>query len=327
MRLCRAVLLFFLAASCAPLAAQEKPASKMYRIGMLETVPIGANNRNLVEFHKGLQELGHVEGQTYIILYRSAEGRTERFAQLAADLVKQKVDVFLTRGTPATLAAVEAGGNVPVVASAIADPLETKVAASLQAPGGNVTGLTSNVNELGAKRMELLKALASGMTRIGALVNADNPASLATWKVIEAAAPGMRLKAQMIDVRKPEDLASAFEAAVKSGIDGLVVGLETLTAANQNLIIEYTARHHLPAIYAARQFVEAGGLVSYGVSYPNLYYRAAGYVDKILKGAKPGDLAMERPTKFELVINRKTARALDIAIPPDLLLRSDEIVD
>jgi putative tryptophan/tyrosine transport system substrate-binding protein len=319
MRLCRTLVVFLLAAMCAPLAAQEKP--RLFRIGMLETVPIGANNRNLVEFHKGLQELGYIEGQSYLILYRSAEGRTERFPQLAADLVKQKIDVFLTRGTPATLAALEAGGDVPVVASAIADPLETKL------PGGKVTGLTSNVNELGVKRMELLKALASGMTRVGALINPDNPASLASWKVIEGAAPGMRLKAEMIDVRKPEDLASAIQTAVKNGIDGLVVGIETLTAANQNLIIEYTARHRLPAIYAGRQFVEAGGLVSYGVSYPNLYYRAAGYVDKILKGAKPGELAMERPSKFELVINRNTARALDIAIPPDLLLRSDEIVD
>jgi putative ABC transport system substrate-binding protein len=320
-------VLVALAVLSAPAAAQDKPAPKLYRIGMLETVPIGANNTNLVEFHKGLQDLGHAEGQSYIILYRSAEGRTERFPALAADLVKQKVDVFLSRGTPATLAAKEAEGNVPVVASAIADPVETKLAASLQAPGGKVTGLTSNVNELGAKRMELLKAFAPGMTRVGALVNPDNPASLATWKVIEAMAPAMRLKAEMIDVRKPEELGAAIEGAVKQGVDGLIVGIETLASANQNLIIEFTARHHLPTVYAGRQFVEAGGLVSYGVSYPSLYYRAATYVDKILKGAKPGELAMERPTKFELVINRKTARSLDIAIPPDLLLRSDEVVD
>jgi putative ABC transport system substrate-binding protein len=137
----------------------------------------------------------------------------------------------------------------------------------------------------------------------------------------------MRLKAEMIDVRKPEELGAAIDGAVKQGVDGLIVGIETLASANQNLIIEFTARHHLPTVYAGRQFVEAGGLVSYGVSYPSLYYRAATYVDKILKGAKPGELAMERPTKFELVINRKTARALDIAIPPDLLLRSDEVVD
>jgi putative ABC transport system substrate-binding protein len=323
----RRASLLLLALVCAPLAAQEKPAVKLHRIGMLDTVPIGVNNKNLVEFHRGMQELGYVEGQTYMIFYRSAEGRAERFPQLAADLLKQKVDVFLTRGTPATIAAMELEANVPVVASAVADPVETKLVASLQQPGGKLTGLTSNVNELGAKRMELLKALVPRMTRVGALINPDNPASLASWKVIEASAPGLRLKPQLVEVRAPEQLGAAIEAAVMAGIDGLIIGIETLTSANQDLIIDFTGKHRLPAIYAGRQFVEAGGLMSYGVSYPNLYYRAAGFVDKILKGAKPGELAMERPNKFELVINRKTARSLEITIPPDIFLRSDEILD
>jgi len=314
-----------LALTAAPLAAQDKSAPR--RIGMLENVPIGASNSNLVELHKGLKEFGHEEGKTYLILYRSADGRAERFPALAAELARQKVDVFLTRGTPATIAARDLESGIPIVASAVADPLDAKLVASLDKPGGMVTGLTSSVNELGAKRMELLKALAPGITRVGALTNPDNSASLSTWKVIEAAAPGLNLKAEMIDARKPEELEDALEAAVKGGVDGLLIGLETLAQAFQNLILEFTARQRIPTAFAARNFVEAGGLLSYGVFYPNMYYRAATYVDKVLKGAKPAELPMERASRFELVINRKTARVLKITIPPDLFLRSDEIID
>ena len=312
-----------LALSAAPLAAQDK--RKLYRIGMLESVPIAAASQNLGEFHRGMKELGHEEGRTYLVLYRSADGRTERFAPLAAELVRQNVDVFLTRGTPATLAARDTESGIPVVTSAIADPLEAKAVQSLAAPGGTVTGLTSQVNELGAKRMELLKALAPGIARLGALVNPDNPASFAGWKIVEAAAPDLRLRVEMIDVRKPEALEAALDAAVKNGVDSLIIGVDPLAQASQ--VVEFTQRQRLPAAFAARSYVDAGGLLSYGVYYPTLYYRAATYVDKILKGAKPAELPMERATKFELVINRKTARALKIAIPPDLLLRSDEIVE
>jgi len=294
---------------------------------MLESVPIAVASLNLGEFHKGMKDLGHEEGRSYMVLYRSSEGRAERFAPLAADLARQGIDVFLTRGTPATLAARDTESGIPVVASAVADPIDAKLAASLDAPGGNVTGLTSQVNELAAKRMELLKALAPGIQRVGALTNPDNPASLAGWKVLEAAAPELKLKAEMIDARQPEQLEASLEAALKNGIDALLVGLETLAQAQPNQIVEFAARARLPAGYAARNFVDAGGLMSYGVYYPSLYYRAAAYVDKILKGAKPAELAIERPTKFELVINRKTARALKIAIPPDVFLRSDEIID
>jgi putative tryptophan/tyrosine transport system substrate-binding protein len=320
----RQFLAGLLVLAAAPLGAQP---TRQYRIGMLETVPLEANSANLVEFHKGLRTLGYEEGKTYVIHYRSADGRAERFPSLADELLREGVDVFVTRGTPATLAAMRVDAEVPIVAAAIADPVETGIAASLTVPGGKVTGLSSSVSELGPKRMELLKALAPGTTRIGALVNPDNPASLANWKAIEAAAPGVRLKADMIDVRKPEDLGAAIEAAAREGVDGLLVGVETLAAANQTRIIETVATLRLPAIYAERQFVAAGGLASYGVSYPPLYYRAAGYVDNVLKGARPAALAMGRPTKLEFVINRRTARALGVAIPPDLLLRSDDVVE
>ena len=300
------------ALAAAPLAAQEK---RQFRIGMLETVPIAANNTNLAELHKGLKDLGYEEGKGYVVLYRSAEGRTERFPGLAAELARQKVDVFLARGTPATLAARDTESGIPVIASAIADPIE------------GVTGLTSNVAEFGAKRLELLKAVAPGVKRVGSIVNPDNPAALATWKVLEATAPTLNLKADMIDVRRPEELGTSLDAAMKNGVDGFVFGIETLTQANQALLIDFTAKNRLPAVYAARHFVEAGGLMSYGVLYSNLYYRSASYIDKVLKGAKATDLAIEKPTKFELVINRKTAHALKIVIPPDLFLRSDDVIE
>ena len=300
------------ALAAAPLAAQER---RQIRIGMLETVPIAANNANLAELHKGLKEAGYEEGKSYVVIYRSAEGRTERFPALAAELARQKVDVFLTRGTPATLAARDTESGIPVVASAIADSID------------GVTGLTSNVAEIGAKRLELLKAVAPGVKRVGSIVNPDNPAALASWKVLEAAAPAMSLRADMIDVRRPEMLEASLDAAVKNGVDGFVFGIETLTQANQVLLIDFAARNRLPAVYAARHFVEAGGLLSYGVLYSNLYYRSASYIDRVLKGAKPAELPVEKPTRFELVINRKTAFAQKIAIPPDLFLRSDDVIE
>jgi len=221
----------------------------------------------------------------------------------------------LTRGTPATLAARDTESGIPVIASAIADPID------------GVTGLTSNVAEIGAKRIELLKAVAPGVKRVGSIVNPDNPASLASWKVLEGAAPALNLKADMIDVRKPDELATSLDAAVKAGVDGFVFGIETLTQANQTLLIDFAAKNRTPAVYAARHFVEAGGLLSYGVLYSTLYSRSASYIDKVLKGAKPADLPIEKPTKFELVINRKTAHAQKIAIPPDLFLRSDDVIE
>lgn len=318
----RRALAGLLALTAWPLGAQPRRA---YRIGMLEAVPIADSSRNLGEFHKGMRDSGSVEGADYVILYRWPEGRPERLPALADELLRENVDVFLTRGTPATLAAARAPGDVPVVAAAIADPVDSGLVASLDAPGGKVTGLVTNTNELGPKRMDLLKALAPGITRLGVLINPGNPVSAASWKAVEAAAPGLRLKPQMIDVRAA-DLGDAIAGAAREGIDSLLVGTVALAATSQSAVIEAAALHRLPAIYAERLFVEAGGLASYGVHYPDLYYRAAGYVDKVLKGARPAELPMGRPSKLEFVINRRTAHALDLAIPPDLLLRSDDVV-
>jgi putative ABC transport system substrate-binding protein len=310
----------------APLALRAQP-KKVYRVGVLETTSLTLNAENFDRFRKGMEERGYVEGPSLVMLYRSAEGHTQRFPELAAELVRQKVDLIVARGTPATLAAkgatAAASTPIPIVMTAVGDPVESKLVASLAKPGGNITGLTSTIAELVPRRIGILKALAPRMTRVAAYANLDNAAAANTWKETEAAARAMGVERMLLDVRRPEQIAPAFEDAVKRGAQGLIVGVETLTQSNRKVIVALAAKHKLPAIYSAREFVDEGGLASYGVSYPDLYYRAAGYADRIFKGARPGELAVERPAKFAFAVNRATARALGIAIPPDLLLRAD----
>ena len=309
----------------APFVARAQPR-KTWRIGVLETSSLAANAENFGRFRTGMEERGYAEGSNLVIAYRSAEGRTERFKPLAKELVSLKCDLILTRGTPATLAAQRASKTIPIVMAAVGDPVESKLAASLARPGGNVTGLTSATPEIVPKRLELLKALVPKMTRVAAYSNLANVAAAATWKEIEAAARNLQLEPELLDVRTPEQIAPAFAEAARRGAHGLVVGIETLTQSNRDAIVGLAAKHRLPAIFSARDFVIAGGLMSYGVAYPDLYYRAAGYADRIFKGAAPGELAIERPAKFELYFNRRTAHALGLIIPPDLLLRSDRVV-
>ncbi|PYM69781.1 MAG: ABC transporter substrate-binding protein, partial [Candidatus Rokuibacteriota bacterium] len=259
-----------------------------------------------------------------VIEYRSADGRDERFPSLAAELVRLKVDLILTRGTSAALAAKNATGTIPVVITGVGDPVGQGVVASLARPGANVTGLSTLVTEIYAKRVGLLKELVPGAVRLAALINMSNPASPPQWKEVERATRSLGLQAQLLDVRKPEDLGPAFDGAIRQRADALVVGLETLTQANQRVIVDLAAKHRLPAIYASMEF--AGGLVVYGVNYPDQYRHAASFADRIFKGAKPADLPVEQPTKFELVINTRTAKALGLTIPPSLLLRADQVI-
>jgi putative ABC transport system substrate-binding protein len=321
----RAFIAGAVAVMAAPLAAQEKPARE-YRIGVLDTVAEPANAANMTQLRKGLKDLGYVEGKNLVIEYRSAEARNNRYPALAAELVHAKVDLIIANGTPAALAAKTAAGAIPVVTATALDPVETGLVASLERPGGNVTGLGVLTHELEAKRVELLVALAPGRKRIAVLVNMKNPGLAETWKGIEAAAIAQGLEPQLINVSRPEKIERAFQAAVAKRAEALVVRVGALAEPDRRKVVDLAARHKLPAIYAQRQFVEAGGLVSYGMSTPEMYYRAATFADKILKGAKPGELAMERPTKFEFVMNRRTIRALELVVPPDLLLRSNEIV-
>jgi putative ABC transport system substrate-binding protein len=293
---------------------------------VLDTVAEPPNSANMAQLRKGLQELGYVEGKNLRIEYRTAESRNDRYAALAAALAKMKVDLIVANGTPATLAAKNAPGMIPVVTATALDPVETGLVASLERPGGNVTGVAILTSELEKKRIDVLRALAPGRKRVAVMVNMSNPGLAATWKVIEAAAKAAGLEPQLVDVRKPEKLQRAFDALLEKKAEALVVRAGPMAETERRTLVDLAAKHHLPAIYAQRQFVDAGGMVSYGLNTPEMYYRAATFVDKILKGAKPSELPMEQPAKFELVINRKTLRALDLVIPPDVLLRSNEII-
>jgi putative tryptophan/tyrosine transport system substrate-binding protein len=318
----RALAFFFLLAFSFTAAAQS---GRVYRIGLLETTSASANRANLEALLRGLRDAGYVEGKNLIIDYRSADGRSDRFAELAADLVRAKPDVIVTRGTPAALAAKNSG--VPVVMAAIAEPVATKVVANLARPGGNVTGLTTIVNELQGKRIELIKQLLPSAKEVGYFGNPLNPNWPRQWQEVEQNARALGLEAKFYEAKNLETLNRALEAALAQQIGALIISVEAVLSANRRVIVDFAAQHKLPVMYSTREFVDMGGLISYGVHYPDLYYRAASYVDKILKGAKPGDLPIEQPTKLELVINLKTAKALGIAVPQRLLLRADEVIE
>ena len=299
-------------------------AGRVYRIGILETVSADRSRANLDALIRGLRERGYVEGQNLRIEYRSADGRAERFLDLATELVHLPVDLIVTRGTPAAKAAKAATEMIPIVMAAIGEPLGAGVVASLARPGGNVTGLSAYVTELAGKRVELLKEARPSIARIGFMQNMSNPGS---WEANQAAAKVLGVSAELFDIRTVQDITGAFARIAKDPIDALSVGIDALTQANAKMIVELAAKHKLLTAYPAREFVDVGGLLCYGPSYPDLYFRAAGLIDKIFKGAKPGDLPVEQPTKLELVINLKTAKTLGLEIPPNLLARADEVID
>jgi len=319
----RAFVAASLALAAAPfsLRAQEK---RVYTIGVLDPAPLAANRANIDEFRRGMKELGYEEGRNLRIEYRGGDARAERYRALAAELVRARVDLIVTAGTPATLAAKSAA--LPVVTATVLDPVDTGLVASLERPGANVTGLAVVTSELEAKRLELLKALAPGTKRVAAFMDMGNPAIVFAWHAIEAAAPALDLDIRLYDVRKAKKLARAFDAAAAQKADAFVLRIGSLTDEERGNVLALAAKRRWPAIFAVRQWVDAGGLMSYGVNTSHMYNRAAAFADRILKGAKPAELPMERPSKFEFVINRRTARALDLVIPPDLLLRSDEVV-
>jgi putative ABC transport system substrate-binding protein len=321
----RAFLAGAAALLAAPLAAEAQQAGQVYRIGMLERTSPAMNAANLDGFRRGLRELGYVEEKNFVIEYRSVDGRDERFPALATELVHLKVDVIVTRGTPGTRAAKNATGTIPVVTVGVGDAVAQGIVASLARPGANVTGLQPLVTELYPKRVELLRALVPRAVRIAALFNMGNPALPPQWNAVEMAARSLGMQAQLLDVRKPEDLGPAFEAALRQRADGLVVGLDTLTHGNRRHIVELAAKHRLPAIYASSEFV--GGLAAYGVNYPDAYRHAASFVDRLFKGAKPADLPMEQPSKLELVLNLKAAKTLGLTIPPSVLARADQVIE
>jgi putative ABC transport system substrate-binding protein len=308
-----------------PLAVHGQSRTRGYRIGILETVPESRNAANLAALREGLRELGYVEGRNLVIEYRSADGRAERFPTLAAELLGLDVDLIVTRGTPAAVAAGKATGTVPIVMATMGAPAE--FVASLRRPGGNMTGLTTYSTGLIGKRLELLKELVPALSRIALLHNAGNPVAAREWEEVRSAALGLGIGAELLDVRSEGDLVRAFARAAERHADGVLIGADGLTQMHEGRIVDLVARSRLPAAYPAREFVEMGGLIAYAVRYPELYLRFATLIDKILKGANPAELPIEEPTRFELAINLKTARTLALAVPRSILLRADSVIE
>jgi len=310
----------------APLAARAQQAARVPRIGFLGN-STAALEANLVgPFREGLRDLGYVEGRNVLIEYRWAEGRYERFPALIAELAALKVDVIVTAGTPASLAVKKTATSIPLVMVAVGDPIGIGLVADFGKPGGNVTGLSSIAPELEGKRLELLREVIPNVSHIAVLWNPDNPFHVGSLKETRAAAQVMGIKLQLLGVRVSEEFPATFAAILRERPGALLVLADRLFLHNRALIVDFEAKHRLPGVYAYRELVEAGGLMSFGPSYAGMHRRAAYFVDRILKGAKPADLPVERPATFELVINLKVAKALGLTIPQSVVLRVTEVI-
>jgi putative ABC transport system substrate-binding protein len=310
----------------APLAAEAQQAGKVYRVGFLGNSSAALEANLVGPFREGLRELGYVEGRNIVIEYRWAEGKYERFPALIAELAALNVDVIVTAGTPAALAVKRTTPSIPLVMVAVGDPIGVGLVASLARPGGNVTGLSSIAPELEGKRLELLREVVPKLSHIAVLWNPDNPFHAGSLKETRAAAQVLGIKAQLVGVRISEEFPAAFAAIVRERPGALLVLADRIFLHNRARIVDFEAKHRLPGVYPYRELVEAGGLMSFGPSYPGMHRRAAHYVDKILKGAKPADLPVEQPATFKLIINLKAAKALGLTIQPSLLQRADELI-
>ena len=315
-------------AFAAPLAAEAQQAGKTARIGYLEFGSAAPGTPFVEAFRRGLRELGWIEGQNIAIEVRYAEGRQDRLPAFAADLVRLKVDLIFASTTPAALAAKQATTTIPTVIGFVADPVGSGLVPRLAAPGGNITGWTHLAGvELNAKRLEILKEAVPEAARIAALWNPANPVHGPSLKVIQAAARTLKVQLHPVGVHDPHELPGAFSAMSQERVQALTVPPDGMFLAHQAQIIGLAAKHRIPAMYGVTEFAEPGGLMAYGVDLPEMYRRGALFVDRILKGAKPGDLPVAQATEFELVINLKTARALGLTIPPSLLLRADQVIE
>jgi putative ABC transport system substrate-binding protein len=302
--------------------AASQPANKTARLGWL-MVNYSARSDS---FRQGLKEFGYEEGRNLKLEIRNVDGKVDRLAQLAAELVQLKVDVIVALEPPAMLAARDATKTIPIVMRSTDDPVEAGFVASLARPGGNITGVTSISSELYGKRLELLKETMPAISRVAVLWNPGFPAGAVNFKEMEAAAKPLGLQLQSVEARRQDDFAGALRAAIGKHAQGLITLRNPLIVADRKRIADLATKHRLPAIYDDRDFVEIGGLMSYGANLTDLYHRAAMYVDKILKGAKPADLPVEQPTKFEFVINLKAAKLIGVTIPPNVLARADKVI-
>jgi putative ABC transport system substrate-binding protein len=310
----------------APLAAEAQSTGKVYRIGVLSPGP--ATSPPIEAFRQGLRELGWVEGQNIVINYRFTEGRVDPLPTLAAELVGLKVDVIAAGPTPPAIAAKNATGTVPIVMMGAAEPVELGLIASLARPGGNVTGLSWSVNlEIIAKGLELLKETMPKIRLVAILWNPANPAQALAMRDVKRAARSVGVQLQLLEARGPNEFDAAFAAMAKQRVEALLVVPEAIFVVHGARLADLAAKNRLPSMHGLRQNVDAGGLMSYGPSTVAVWRRAAFFVDKILKGVRPADLPVEQPTKYELVINLKTAKALGLKIPQSLLLRADQVIE
>jgi len=311
----------------APLIADAQQAAKVYRIGYLSGNPPSDTQPALEGFRTRLRDLGYREGHNLLIESRYAEGRYEQLPQLVADLIRLKVDLLFTYGTPGTVAAKNATVTIPIVFGAVADPLAAGIVRTLTRPGENVTGVTTNNPELSAKRMSLLREVVPSASRVAILANPEFPATSQMKAETRLAAPSLGIDLQLFEVREPKEIPKAFRAITAAKAHAVVVLPDAMFIAQRQQIVELAAKSRIPAMYHLRQFVEAGGLISYGVDYVESFQQAAILVDKILKGAKPSDLPVEQPWRFILAVNLKTANTLRLTIPQTILVRADQVTE
>jgi putative ABC transport system substrate-binding protein len=309
-----------------PLAARAQQPAKLPIIGLLVAGTPSSHGQWFAVFVRRLHELGWIEGRTVAIEYRWAEGRTERFDEIAAEFVRRKVDVIVTSATAAIVAAKQATSVIPIVFAAAGDPVGTGLVASLARPGGNVTGLSIQQTDVAAKRLELLREFVPGLRRLAILANVDGPAVLLDMREVQTTARPLGLEVVTSEIRRGEDIAPAFET-LKGRADALYVCIDPLVNTHRIRINTLALAARLPTMHASREYVEAAGLMSYGPNFPDLFRRAADFVDKILRGANPADIPVEQPRKFDLVINLTTAKALGLEIPPTLLAIADEVIE
>jgi putative ABC transport system substrate-binding protein len=314
------------AAATWPFTARAQQSRKVPTIGFLSPSTTAAENPRTAAFVQQMRELGWIEGRNVVIEHRAAEGRGERAAEIAAEFVRLKVDVIVTAGAASIIAAKQATQVIPIVFAAAGDPVATGLVGSLSRPGGNVTGLSILAPDLVGKRIELLREVVPGLRRLAVMVNASNPTDVLQMEEAREAARIIGLDAVSAEIRRAEDIGPAFET-LRGRVDALYVSGDPLMVGNRVRINTLVQNARLPTVYNAREFVEAGGLMCYGPNFPDLYRRAAGYVDKILRGAKPANLPVEQPTKFDLVLNLTTAKVLGITMPPTVLTRASELIE
>ena len=318
-----ALLTFFVSVFAHPTDAQQ-PA-KIFRIGILSPTSAPVQSTRIEAFRRRLRELGYVEGKNIVIEYRYAEGKRERLPDLAAELVGLKVDIIVTASGGAILAAKKASPTMPIVFAAAADPVADGCVSSLARPGGNITGISLMAPDLDSKRLEILKEAVPKVARV-AFLSGGGPRANLTVTEMEPAAKGLGLKLLPLEVRGLDDFESAFARAKREGAQALITSVGPLFITLRRQVLDFAAKNQLPAIYPASEFVEAGGLMSYGPNYTDSWLRVADFVDKILKGAKPSDLPVKQPTKFELLVNLKAAKQIGLIIPPNVLARADKVI-